>query len=274
MNRHVVPGLAAAALLASCASTATPAPLPPPAGRGDEPGRARIYRVAPERGACFPAADTAGTLQVSATGEVEVSPDRARVAFAVETEAETAGDAAEENARRMDRVHGALRGTDLPGLRLETFGYALRPRYARPDRGDEPPRIVGYRALNHVRATVDDVDAVGALIDAGTGAGANRVESLEFEVSNSEEARLEALRRAVAKARREAEAVAGAMDADLGPALEVQAGTDQPLPLRYSVPSPAIFEAARQAPETPVEAGTRTVSATVTIRYRLRQGSP
>ncbi len=271
MNRLFVHGLAAAALLASCAGTSSSALPPPSAGGGDDPGRSRIYRVAPGQGARPPAPDTSGTLQVSATGEVEVEPDRARVAFAVETEAETAEAAAAENARRMDRVHRALRGTELPGLRLETFGYALQPRYARRTRTDEPPRIVGYRVLNHVRAIVDEVDGVGALIDAGNGAGANRIRSLDFEVSDTGEPRLEALRRAVAKARREAEAIATAMGAELGPALEVRAGSDEPRPLRYPVPAPQ--ELARDAPTTPVEAGTRTVSATVTILYRLRQSS-
>ncbi|NIP57434.1 MAG: DUF541 domain-containing protein, partial [Gemmatimonadetes bacterium] len=139
MNRLFVHGLAAAALLASCAGTSSSALPPPSAGGGDDPGRSRIYRVAPGQGARPPAPDTSGTLQVSATGEVEVEPDRARVAFAVETEAETAEAAAAENARRMDRVHRALRGTELPGLRLETFGYALQPRYAPADRGVPGP---------------------------------------------------------------------------------------------------------------------------------------
>jgi len=272
MNRRVAPGILAAALLASCASTSSSALPPVSAGEEDDPGRTRIYRVPAGQGVFAPASDTAGTLRVSGTGEVEVEPDRTRVAFAVETEEETAETAAEENARRMDRVHGALRDTELPGLRLETFGYALQPRYARRSRAEEPPRIVGYRALNHLRAVVDAVDGVGALIDAGIGAGANRVQSLEFEVSDPEEARLEALRRAVAKARREAEAVAGAMGAELGPALEVQVGSDEPRP--FQLRSPVAMEVARDAPETPVEAGTRTVSATVTILYRLDQGSP
>lgn len=272
MNRLVVPGLAAAAFLASCASTSSSALPPPSADEGDDPGRSRIYRVAPGQGSRPPTPDTVGTLQVSGTGEVEVAPDRARVEFAVETEAETAEAAAEENARRMDRVHRALRDTGLPGVRVETFGYALQPRYARRARADEPPRIVGYRALNHVRAIVDEVGGVGALIDAGVGAGANRIRSLEFEVSDPEEARLEALRRAVTKARREAEAIAGAMGAELGSALEVQAGSDEPRPFQFR--SAVAMEVARDAPETPVEAGTRTVRATVTILYRLVQGSP
>lgn len=267
MNRPAVHGLVAAALLASCATTREPPP-PPPEGAGD-PGRAHVYRVAPGQGEIPIAPDTTGTVRVSATGEVEVRPDRARVAFAVETEAETAEGASEDNARRMDRVHAALRATGFPRLRLETFGYALHPRYARPERGEEAPRIVGYRTVNHVRATVDGVDVAGGLIDAGIGAGANRVESLEFVASDTREARLEALRRAVAAAREEAEAIAAALGAELGPALEVEGGSEEPRPIRFV--GPAAFEAARAAPETPVEAGTRTVSATVTIRYLLRQ---
>lgn len=270
MNRLAKSALAATALLASCATASPDPPPPPPGGAGDDPGRTRIYRVGPGQGEFPVEADTTGTLRVSGTGEVEVPPDRARVAFAVETEAETARDASEESARRMDRVHGALRDTGLAGLRLETFGYALQPRYARPERGgEEAPRIVGYRAINHLRATVEDVEGAGSLIDAGIGAGANRVESLEFVASDTREARLEALRRAVEAARAEAEAISGAMGAELGPALEVEGHTDEPRPIRFA--GPAALEAVRAAPDTPVEAGARTVSATVTVRYLLRQ---
>ena len=40
-----------------------------------------------------------------------------------------------------------------------------------------------------MRVTVDDVSAVGALIDAGVNAGANRVTSLQFEARNTDAAR-------------------------------------------------------------------------------------
>lgn len=258
----------AALLLSSCA-----APAGAHAPDGVEPDRRptdirpNIYEVAPGQGRDAPARDTAGVLEVSGSAEVRVEADRARVSFAVETEDSTARGASGENARRMSRVHGVLEALDAPGLTLETFGYRLQPSYGRPDpeRGGSR-RIEGYRATNFIRVTVDDVDAVGRILDAAIGAGANRTTGLSFEATDTEEARLEALRMAVENARKEAEAIAGALGAALGPALDVRGGADRPGPMvrfraEAAVPTPA--------PDTPVEAGEQTVSASVTIRYRL-----
>lgn len=215
------------------------------------------------------APDTLSTLQVSGSAQVEVETDRARVDFAVETEAETAQEASRENAGRMESVLAALRETGLPGLELETREYSLRPRYRRPDAGGVQ-EIDGFTASNTVVATMDDPTRAGALIDAGIEAGANRVASLTFLASDTEEARLQALRDAVAAARTEAEAIAGALGMTLGEPLEVSGGADRTQP-----PSPFRMEAANfQDAPTPVEPGTQTVSASVTIRYALREGAP
>jgi len=214
------------------------------------------------------APDTVATVEVSAQGEVEVDPDRTRIAFAVETAASTAEEAAGENARIMERVHEALRALDDGSLRIETFGYAVRPRYRRPDpERREPPEIAGYRALNQVRVTVDRTEALGTLIDAAIGAGANRISGLEFVVSESEEARDEALRRAVARARRKAETAAEALGLSLGPVLAVRTDAPDPGAVRYR---PVRLEAARAAAgPPPLEPETQTVTASVSIRYRL-----
>lgn len=206
------------------------------------------------------------TLRVQGAAEVQVAPDRARIAFAVETEAETAREASEANARLMDRVVDALRGTNLPGLRVETSGYTLTPRY-RPRRGDEPQQIIGYTARNHVRVVVDDVDAVGRLVDTALAEGANRVAGLSFEVQDPDPHRLEALRQAIERARVEAETVAEALGLRLGQPSEVSTQFHFP---RASM-AMAMMEAERamDAPPTPVEPGMQQIGASVNLTYRL-----
>jgi hypothetical protein len=209
-------------------------------------------------------------ILVSGSAEVRVRPDRARLNLAVVTEAPSASEAASQNAALMDAVIRALRATGAAGLTVESWGYDLQPRYARVTSPDVPPRIVAYQAINNVRATVDDVSAVGRLIDAGIGAGANRVTSLQFEARNTDVARAEALRQAVQKARSEAETMASALGVPLGPALEVHGGAQLPVPppmpfvgdMRMAVES-------AQVVSTPIEAAEQTVSAQVTIKYRL-----
>lgn len=234
-------------------------PPPPP----------NVYEVSPEHvRALMAVADTQpSTLQVSGSAQVSVPSDRARVDFAVETEAESARDAASENADRMDAVIRALRGAEAPEMTIETHGYRLSPRYVtRQQEGVRTREIDGYTALNHIRVTTDDPTGVGSLLDTAVGAGANRVASLTFEASDPEAARLQALRMAVESARAEAEAIAAAMGVRLGRPLSVNGGADRPSP-----PQPMRAMAMESAP-TPVEPGDQTVSARVTITYALETG--
>jgi uncharacterized protein YggE len=208
---------------------------------------------------------------VSGHAQVFVPSDRARLNFAVVTEAPTAAEAATQNSTQMEAAIRAIRATGAAGLQIESWGYDLQPRYARQTTPDQPPRIVGYQATNNIRVTVDDVTAVGALIDAGVSGGANRVTSLQFEARNTDAARAEALRQAVQNARSQAEAMASALGMPLGPALEVHGGAQVPMP----PPMPYMREMAmdmQAAAPTPIEAAEQGVSAQVTIKYRL--GTP
>ena len=215
-----------------------------------------------------PAPEAPPFIQVTGSADVKVRPDRARLNFAVVTEGPTAAEAASQNATQMAAVNAALRATGAAGLVIETWGYSLQPRYARVTSPDTPPRIIGYQATNNVRATVDDVTVVGRLIDAGIGAGSNQVTSLQFEARDTEVPRTEALRRAVQNARSQAETMAAALGVPLGPALEVHGGYDMPRPpIPYMANARMAMEQA--IVDTPIEPGEQTVTAQVTIKYRL-----
>jgi len=211
-------------------------------------------------------ADSLGTLHVSGTASVTITPDRARASFSVETEAATASAASGENASRMEAVIQAVRQSGAGVLSVQTSGYDVRPRYARSTgAGLTDQRIVGYTAVNGVQVTLQEVDEVGRLIDAAISAGANRIASLVFFASETNGARLQALAEAVERARAEAGAIADAMDMELGPALRVQA--DSP---RGGVQAlPAFRVEMAQAVTTPVAPGSQVINATVTITYRL-----
>lgn len=212
------------------------------------------------------------TLTVSGTGTVERTPDRAVLRFAVENLAPTADAAARSNAAAMDAVITALRRIGLSDDQIRTVGYRLDPEYDYSrDPGPRRPgedHLIGFRARNTVLAMVDDVSRVGAAIDAAIGAGANRVDGLSFQLRDAESARLEALERAVAAARTEAETIARALGRTLGPAISVSSAGMPAAPARFAMDRAIAAEAAI-APPTPIEPGSLTVHATVTIIYRL-----
>ena len=205
-------------------------------------------------------------IEVNGTGVVQVAPDRARISFAVETQATSAADASARNAQLMDAVVRALRGMDIRDLTVETFGYALRPEYAPRSPGPEwKPAIAGYTAVNNIRVTLGDIQAVGRAMDVAIAAGANRVASLTFEATDTEPARHEALSMAVDRARREAEIMASALGRELGGPLEVRGGAEAPTPRIQAGAAMRTMEAV----DTPIEAGGLNVTATVFIRFAL-----
>jgi len=226
-----------------------------------------LGQVSPPEGAGSIQEDR-GTIQVTGQAQVTVPADRAHITFSVETEGSTAGEATSANASLMEQVIAAIRRMNLPGADLETFGYALLPEYEVSREGTGTRTISGYRVQNTLRVTLPDVATVGPVLDRAVEAGANRVANLQFDASDTREARTQALREAVAQAREQAQTIAVAMGVRLGMALEVQGGANAPLPQ----PSGGMmFRAAAEA-MTPVEAGDQTVTASVTIRYRILEG--
>lgn len=252
-------GLAAA--MAACGGPPADGQVSPPPD--DARGLLHVYEIAPEQ---VQQAREAGFIEVSGNGAVTVPPDRAAVAFAVETRAAAASDAAGANADAMDAVLGAVRRAGFPGLEIETFGYSLRPEYSSAP-NQRTRDIVAYTALNNVRATTSDVEEVGRIIDVAIAAGANRVASISFYASDTEDAEAEALARAVEDARGQAEVIARTLGYRLGPPLEVRGGHQRPVPL---LQAPALVRALEvQAAPTPIEAGEQSVTATVTVRFAL-----
>lgn len=219
-----------------------------------------------------PQPEEKGTLQVSGQAQLQVPADRTGISFGVETESPSAEEASRENAARMDAVFKALRALEIQGLELETYGYSLTPQYQRPGpQAPSVPEISGYRATNQIRVTLPGTTEAGAVLDAGIEAGANRVVNLSFQASDTREARLRALEMAVDAAREEARTMADAMDLELGHVLEIRGGAsaENPRPLAVA------YRMAEGAPaSTPIEAGGQTVSANVTIIFRILEKGP
>lgn len=208
------------------------------------------------------------TLAVSAVGTVELEPEQGVITLAVESEAAGARAAAEANARRMTQLMAALRRAGVPDRQVRTVTYELRPEYAREQRGVEPPRIVGYRAVNMVQVTVDPVARMGAVIDAAIGSGANRVANIRFQLRDPHAAHAEASAIAMRHARRQAEAIAAAAGEQLGPAMSIT--TTAFMPPQPPLPFARADMAMAVEAATPVEGGTLTVMANVHVVYRLK----
>jgi uncharacterized protein YggE len=207
----------------------------------------------PEGAAAVDAPSGDRTVTVTGTGSVSAVPDRARLTFGVESQGATAKAALAANAGEMRRLIDALRRS---GARdVATQYVSVSPRYR--ESGIE---IAGYTATNAVSVTIG-VERAGALLDAGTAAGANQVSGPSLSRADAERLYREALTAAVADARERAGVLADAAGATVGRVLSlVEGGAEAP-----------VLEAAKLAADTgtPIEAGSQETTAVVSVTFAL-----
>lgn len=210
------------------------------------------------------------SLSISASAEVEVVPDRAHLMLGVETFSESGRAAAQQNAEKMDALIAELRRLGIPETKVRTVSYSLSPEYRHDEMdGRRERRLVGYRAINMVRVTLDSIPMVGTVIDAAVERGGNRVAGLSFTVADIDPLRERGLREAVEQATREARVIADALGVDLGPPLNVGAeghGGPPPPPMPYAAEA---MDMRAAAPTTPVEPGTVQIRVGVHVTFEL-----
>ncbi len=204
------------------------------------------------------------TLTAVGNAEVRARPDRAVVRLGVQTEAKTAAQARDQNATLVNKVLDALRALGITDRQIETSNFQIYPvrRSGNANQQGEPP-IVGYRVVNIVSVRTENLNQVAQIIDASVRAGANTVESVDFQLQNESAARQDALRQATAEAALNAKTMADALDVRLARIYQVQQGGVGILPPPYPVRT---FAMEAGAP-TPIFPGEVTVNASVTVTY-------
>lgn len=211
------------------------------------------------------------TLQVQGNNEFEAAPDVAKVSLSVKTLLPDPQSAQAENSRLANAVHDALISAGVRKNEIETTGYRLYKK-THWDRETEKEVVDGYEASNTVVITTKDLDQVGKFIDAAVRAGANSVESINFELSEQKQSQVktEALRRAAENAREKAVALAQGAQVSLGKVRSISEGYFNVVPMRaggYAMAEVAM-DGAMKAP-TPILPQSVTVSAQVTVVYEV-----
>ena len=203
------------------------------------------------------------SISASADGSVAVRPDAARVTVAVVKQAATAAEAASQNATVATAVIDAVRRLLGANADVKTVYYHLSPVYSNP-RDGSPSQITGFTATNSIEAVAGDPNLAGRVIDTAVSAGATRVEGIRLFLRNDDASRAQALRLASQRARAKAEAIAMGLGVRLGQILNAREGF-------ASLPSVGIDRSggALATTQTPIEAGTLEVRATVTVDIEI-----
>lgn len=210
------------------------------------------------------------SIRVSAQATVQASPDQAEVDIGVVTRAPRSQPAAASNAEQSSRVIAAIRKLLGPEPNVRTAAYSIRPVYSQPrEPRDEPaPMVTAYEVQNVVRVTLTDLMKVDEVIDAATGAGANRIEGIRFSLRDEAAAHAKAMRQAADAARARAETLASALGVRI---VRVLSASEESPPIR-----PFAELSARRAgqPATPIEIDAIDVTASVTLVVEVASAPP
>jgi uncharacterized protein len=213
-----------------------------------------IAGVAQPRPSSAAATPAAKTITVTGNGSVTTVPDRASFSFSVESRAQSAKAALGRNADAAAALIAALRGAGVAAADLQTGQVSLNPQ-----QNADGTDVIGFIATNTVTAGTAIAKA-GALVDAAVGAGATGVEGPSLTRSDADALYRDALKAAVANAGDKAKALAAASGVTLGGVQTVVEGS-QATPVVWSAGKAA------DAAATPIEPGTQSIDATVTVTY-------
>jgi uncharacterized protein YggE len=205
---------------------------------------------------------------VVTTGEgvVKRAPDRAWVNVTAESRAKTPQEAQKLNAAAMSAVLQKVKAAGIPDEAIQTSAYDLQPEY---DFNDGRRTLRAYVARNSVTIRVDSLPRLGELIDLAVGSGATMIGGIRFDIKDREGLEREALRLAVADARRRADALAAGADMKVANVIRIQEhGSAEPPPRPMMTMARTEQLAVSAAP--PMEAGELEIRAAVTLTAGIR----
>lgn len=145
-----------------------------------------------------------GYISISTSAESDVTPDTAEISFAIITDdPKSLQKATLDNKNISDNVYKVLNSliNINNGDSIKTSDFHATPVYSY---SGNKKTLVKYEVSNRITVKTKSLDTIGALIDKTVKAGANKVDSLNFSVSNYENHCNKLIENAIVKAKNRA----------------------------------------------------------------------
>lgn len=213
-----------------------------------------------------PEADaTARTLNVVGEGAVNASPDQAELTARVTHEDVDVAAAQQRADRAVGAYLAAARKLGAGDADLQASGASIQPRHEW-DKPTRTQKLVGYRVTREVRVRIRALDRLGAYLKAAVESGMNGMNPAVLGVADETGLRDQALERAAADARRQAEVLAGALGATVGAARRIEViESGSPMPRMRAM---AVAES-RDGGASPVATGEIRIERRVRVEFAL-----
>lgn len=208
----------------------------------------------------------ARTLSVNGVGTTHLTPDIAYIYIGVHSEGPGASEVVADNKTQTTEVIDALKqaGVDAKDIRTTNFSIWPSQQYG----PDGKPIGTTYMVDNTVYVTVRNLDGLGDLLDSAISAGANSINSIQFDVADKTEAVKEARAKAVEDAKKQAQELADTAGLGLGEVQTISFYDNSPYPIFEGKGGGGAMEA--PAVSVPIQPGQLTISVTVSMTYALK----
>lgn len=173
------------------------------------------------------------TITVAGQGEIQAEPDRAIVNLGIESRRPKLEEARAEVARTVDAALKLTRELKIDQKFVRATRINVQPEYNWNNEARER-NLIGYYVSRQIEVDLRDLDKLGTLLERAVDLGINQVSEPQLDSSKRRELEREALAKAVQDARLNAEAVAKAAGARLGPPRTISASSGfVPPPIPY-----------------------------------------
>ncbi|MEJ9077639.1 SIMPL domain-containing protein [Gordonia malaquae] len=205
--------------------------------------------------------DVERTVTVVGHGAAQTVPDVMHVDLGVECHAYSVGVSLQDAGAAVADLIATLTDAGVPSRDIQTSHLSVQPRYG--DHGPNGAPIIGYTSSHTMTVVLRDLERVPTVLAAAARAGgdAARIQNVSFAISDDTGLAAAARDAAFADAVSRAEQYAMLAGARLG---AVQSVTEEPA----SDVRP-LYSARAMAAPMPIQAGSSSVTASVTVVFYL-----
>lgn len=204
---------------------------------------------------------------VTGEGKSTAIPDVAVVNAGVQAQGTTVAQVQESINSKSNAIIAAVKKLGIDDKDIQTSNYSVNPTY---DFQSSTQRITGYTANNTLVIKVRKTEQANAVIDAATGAGANQIGGVSFDVSDKTKAENEAREIAVTEAKKKAEIASKAAGFTLGRIINYSEGFGGGMPAPMYAKADTMMVANPERSATQVEPGSSEITITVSLSYEIR----
>lgn len=206
-------------------------------------------------------------VSVQGTGTVKVTPDTVRLNAVISFVGTTNSAASKAVSTSAAAFRTALRDKKVANKDIQSTNLTIYPEYTwTQEKGQE---LKGYRASQSFTVLIRDEVNAGIIIDAAVDAAGDNIQisgvtPIVLEIDDAQDAARE---KAVAKAKKKANAYAKLLDFDLGKILWVSESSSS-----YNPPIFAMAKASADSAAAPTEIdlGEQDVTVTVDVRWSIK----